>query len=260
MPEWLTHQNESLLSDKKDTFLIKNQKGLLFILEKFDASPEKNAATPIHPTLSFLSTIGLLLVMSLTQSLLVLWICGLYFMGMLLFMPPAKSRQILSKSVVLLIMPLFVYFPSLLLHQANLLFIIRLPFIAFVISHYTETTTSYQLLGLLKRWHLPNIVLFQLDITIKYIYLLAKVLLNMVKGIRARHVGNHHLKMYLGTNLIALVYLRSLDYGKKLQQAMEARGFDGTYHSQKIPFKKTDYWYILLQAALFLVIFLIGRI
>lgn len=259
MPEWLTHQNTYLLSDKKDTFLMKNQKGLLFILEKFDRTAEKNNQPVIHPSLRFLSTIGFLLLMSLTQKLLVMWVGGLYLIGTLLFFPPAKSRRIIAKSVLLLIMPLLVYLPSLLIHQANPLFILRLPLIACLISQYTETTTTYQLLSLLKRWHLPDIVLFQLDITIKYIYLLANVLLNMLKGVRARHVGNKHLKMYLGTNLIALVYLRSLDYGRKLQQAMEARGFNGTYHAQREPFKKADYLYFLLQAVLFLSLFLIGR-
>lgn len=259
MPEWLTHHNNYLLSDKKDTFLIKNQKGLLFILEKFDRTAEKNDQPVIHSSLRFLSTVSLLLLMSLTQQLLLLWLCGLYLIGTLLFFPPAKSCRIIAKSVLLLIMPILVYLPSLLIHQANTLFIFRLPLVACLISQYTETTTTYQLLCLLKRWHLPDIVLFQLDITIKYIYLLAKVLLNMIKGLRARHIGNKHLKMYLGTNLIALVYLRSIDYGRKLQQAMEARGFNGTYHAQKVPFKKADYFYLLLQSALFLLLFLIGR-
>lgn len=260
MPEWLNSSNNYVVTDKKSTFLMKNQKGLLFILEKFDRVPEENNPSALHPALSFLTTFAFLLLLSLTRNPLILWFCGLYLIGRLLLLPQKKLRHVLGKSLILIAMPLLVYLPSLLMNQANLLFLLRLPLIACLISQYIETTTTYELLCLLKRWHFPNIVLFQLDITIKYIYLLAKVMLNMIKGITVRHVGNRRIKMDLGTNVIALIYLRSLDYGEKLQQAMEARGFDGTYHAQKIPFKKNDYLYGISQVLLFSVIFLIGMV
>ncbi|MGM0302861.1 hypothetical protein IGI66_002511 [Enterococcus sp. AZ048] len=261
MPDWLTSQNEdALLLDKKNSFLMKNQKGLLFILEKFDHGSERSAASAIHPSLRFLSTLALLLIVSLSQKMLVLWICGLYIFSGLLFFSQKDLKKILGKSVLLSAMPFLIYLPSLLLHQGTFLFLIRVPLIACLISQYTETATTYELLSLLKRWYLPNIVLFQLDITIKYIYILAKVMVHMMKGISARHVGNQQVKLYLGTNVIALIYLRSLDYGKKLQQAMEARGFNGTYPTHKLALKKIDYVYILTQVMLLFVLFFIGKV
>jgi cobalt/nickel transport system permease protein len=135
MPDWLTSQNEdALLLDKKNSFLMKNQKGLLFILGKFDHRSERSAASAIHPSLRFLSTLALLLIVSLSQKMLVLWICGLYIFSGLLFFSQKDLKKILGKSVLLSAMPFLIYLPSLLLHQGTFLFLIRVPLIACLIS------------------------------------------------------------------------------------------------------------------------------
>ena len=65
-------------------------------------------------------------------------------------------------------MPLIIYLP-IFLGQFSLLFIVHL-FLAIVISQYMETTNMNQFIATLKIFHFPNIILLQLDITIKYIF------------------------------------------------------------------------------------------
>ena len=87
---------------------------------------------------------------------------------------------------MLLIFPLVLYLPHLLLSGGQSLFLFRLPLIAVAIAYYSETSTISEMLAALKGLHFPDLVLLQLDITIKYIDVFGKQLMDLLKGIEAR--------------------------------------------------------------------------
>lgn len=56
--------------------------------------------------------------------------------------------------------------------------------IAVAIAYYSETSTISEMLVALKGLHFPDLVLLQLDITIKYIDVFGKQLMDLLKGLK----------------------------------------------------------------------------
>ena len=56
------------------------------------------------------------------------------------------------------------------------------------------------MLAALKGLHFPDLVLLQLDITIKYIDVFGKQLMDLLKGIEARSFGGNH-RFRIGSNI-----------------------------------------------------------
>ena len=88
----------------------------------------------------------------------------------------------------------------LLLSGGQSLFLFRLPLIAVAIAYYSETSTISEMLAALKGLHFPDLVLLQLDITIKYIDVFGKQLMDLLKGIEARSFGGNH-RFRIGSNI-----------------------------------------------------------
>lgn len=261
MPDWLKETQVEFTPNKKEAFLIKNQKGLLFLLRKFQKKEEsaENPLRTIHPTVRLLTVFFLIILISLTRQVIVLWLIGLYLGGLLLLLDPVSLRLVCKKAGLLLVMPLVIYLPTLLFNQGSHLFLLRLPLLSITLANYTETTSVYELLVTLKRLHLPNVILLQLDITIKYIYLFGHLLLEMLQAVEARAVGGK-IKLAVGSNLIGLIYLKAIAYGKQLDRAMTARCFTGEYYGVRQPLRKKDQLFVLAHSMLFIGLLWIGRI
>lgn len=258
MPDWLKENETSFTPGKKETFLIKNQKGLLFILAKFTSGTHsKNRFSVVHPMVRLVILLTLILLTSLTKSFLVLWLIALYLGGLLLFLPAFDLRKVLQRALILSVMPFFIYLPTLIFFQSQPLFLLRLPLVTTAVSLFAASTDAFEFLSTLKSLRLPDVVLLQLDITIKYIYFFGHLLLEMLKAIRARAVGNQ-LKLALGTSLFGIIYLKALAYGRQLNWAMEARCFNGEYFQLKRQLTKQDQLTVLAHFLLFIGLIYLG--
>ncbi|PQG71488.1 energy-coupling factor transporter transmembrane component T, partial [Enterococcus faecalis] len=105
---------------------------------------------------------------------------------------------------------------------------------------YMETTNMNQFIAALKIFHFPNIILLQLDITIKYIFFFGNFLNQLLAAVEARAVGGN-IQLSTGSNLISLISIKSFTYGEKLDMVMEARGYTGQYYRVKQPLKTKDF-------------------
>ena len=137
------------------------------------------------------------------------------------------------------------------------LFLFRLPLIAVAIAYYSETSTISEMLVALKGLHFPDLVLLQLDITIKYIDVFGKQLMDLLKGIEARSFGGNH-RFRIGSNIWGILYLKAIRYGEELTQAMEARCFVGEYVKSSQSFTWKDWLALISLVAVILGQILLG--
>lgn len=260
MPEWMKESSTSFEPNKKETFMLKNRKGILFLLNKFQVSGKRNKTilSDIHPAIQLISTFLLIVLISTAQKVLVLWLLGIYLGMLLLVEKPTILRNIVKKASILILMPLIIYLPIFFLGQFSLLFIVHLFFLAIVISQYMETTNMNQFIAALKIFHFPNIILLQLDITIKYIFFFGNLLIQLLAAVEARAVGGN-IQLSTGSNLISLISLKSFTYGKKLDMVMEARGYTGQYYRVKQPLKTKDFLVSIVYLLFFGGLLYLGR-
>lgn len=217
LPEWLLEERPEVTKVGKNSFLIRNRHHLEALLQKFEAHPLK-VASLFHPTAKILILFFLFISVGISQDLIVLWLLGLLLGASLAFLPHDVLVRILKKTVVLLVFPLVLHLPHLLFSGGQSLFLLRLPLIAIAIAYYSETSTISEMLAALKGLHFPDLVLLQLDITIKYIDVFGKQLMDLLKGIEARSFGGNH-RFRIGSNIWGILYLKAIRYGEELNSS-----------------------------------------
>ncbi|MBM7635331.1 energy-coupling factor transporter transmembrane component T [Streptococcus saliviloxodontae] len=254
LPDWLSEENDFLVKKGKDHFLIRNRRVLSLVTVKVRDKAAIPLKSHFHPLVWLLCLFFLLVGVSLSHHLLYFWLLALVLFGLIATLPDDSLRAVLKKWLLVLVFPIVLYLPSLFWQGVNFLFLIRLLTIALLITFYSELTRMSDLLLALKSLHFPDMILLQIDITAKYIYVFGNMLGDILKGIEARAVGQH-LNFQIGSNIWGILYLKAVQYGKDLQKAMEARGFTGAYYDKGPTFIWKDYLCLLV-----VILFVVGML
>ncbi len=113
------------------------------------------------------------------------------------------------------------------------------------------TTRWNDITNSLKRVHFPDMFIFVLDITIKYIVMLGDLVLNMLYALKLRSVGKSRSKYGSLSGVAGTAYIKSQEMAVEMYHAMECRGFEGEYRVfVRGHFKWTDAAYLLLYAGI----------
>jgi cobalt/nickel transport system permease protein len=129
-----------------------------------------------------------------------------------------------------------------------------------VVGLLSHTTKWSLLTKALKRFYVPDIFILILDITIKYIYRLGELSLNMFYALKLRSVGRNNKKYTSMAGVAGTMFLQSMEMAEEMYHAMECRGFSGEYHRmEKSKFKWIDYFYITIHIGFFVLYLYLGR-
>jgi cobalt/nickel transport system permease protein len=94
-------------------------------------------------------------------------------------------------------------------------------------------------------------MVFILDITIRYVVMLGEFLLESLRALRLRSVGKNSRKYASVSGLAGPVFLKSRRMAVETHGAMACRGFTGEYRVvQKFSFTAGDLGYILVHIAM----------
>lgn len=257
LPNWLSEDKSIAVHSGREHFLIRNRGVLAAVLRTFRNKPILMVTSFLHPVSWLLILFIFLLTISLFDNILFFWILALLLGTFVAVLPYDSMMAILKKTFFLLIPPLILYLPAVFWGRATFVFLLRMPLILFLVASYSELMTMTDLLAALKKLRFPDLVLLQLDITVKYIYIFGQMLVAILKAIEARAVGRY-LKFQVGSNIWGMLYIKAVEYGKELQHAMEARCFTGEYYDSKRRLLLVDYAVIVICLLLSVLIILEG--
>lgn len=253
LPAWLTDDTPLPTVKKQHHFLAQNIRHLEQLLQHFSQATEQARPQLKHywpPQIKLLTTLGVVLLLSLNQNPLLLWLILLVELGLLLFLPNFYLRQILRQTLISSGVALFLILPSLLLTMpaSVVVFSLKTSLILLTLTYYRATSTFSQVVQALKQLHCPNGLIFVIDITLTYLKMLAEFLLGLLQAVSLRTVGpTAHPYRMIGL-LFGTLYLKTRDYALALYAAMEARGFIGDYpatpHTTK---KRRGHRYLFLR-------------
>ena len=81
-------------------------------------------------------------------------------------------------------------------------------------------------------FRVPDLFIFTLDITLKYIVILGDICLNMLNALKLRSVGRNHDKKSAISGILGVTFLKSRQLAEEMHGAMTCRGFEGTYNKK----------------------------
>lgn len=103
-----------------------------------------------------------------------------------------------------------------------------------------------ELFNSLRRIGCPNILVTQLQLTYRYTGVIIEEGINMKRSIAARGYGKKSYPLSMWSRFIGLLLIRSFNRASRVNKAMKARGFNGTFHTGRVSNWNTQSWLWLL--------------
>jgi len=254
IPEWMLESEEYLPPKDKESFINKSVLSLFGVLSKLRIQDNHTQNRfVVNAFFKLLFTLLLVLLISLSQGFSFVFIAITYLLVVLMFMPAKKLRRIVASGAVVAFVSFLVMLPS--VFYGNQYSVKMLPvkvFAAVVAVNILVYTSKWnELIGAMKWFRVPDLLIFVLDITIKYILMLGEFSLEMLYALRLRSVGKNRNKTSSLSGIAGTMFVKSREMAEEMIGAMECRGFTGEYRAvNTFRFSLADAVYILVNAML----------
>lgn len=260
MSEWLYKKEEYTPKQSNNSYIDRTLNTLMNILSKIryinNNMKSKNYYF-INPVAKFSFTLILIGMISYTKNTLSLTYIFLCLLIVLFSIHKEDILKCLSLAFIAFAGNLIVLTPSLFMGNFNSFFIvIKSTLMVLALNLFIFTTKWHHITKVLKFFRIPDIFIFMLDITLKYIVSFAESSVEMFNALKMRTIGANADKKRSNFGIIGTIFLKSKEQSEELYSAMECRGFTGEYKSLwTFNFKKTDYIYTFIY-----ILFIIGYI
>lgn len=230
IPDWLKEQEEYNAPQDRDGFLTRSILSLMSMLASFRAKTISYGSKYPAP-LKLIVCLAMILTTSLARNMLIVYvilaillahIC--FLSGELLVRTITTSLAAALLSVVILIPAVFLGSPQSMLTVSTKVFVS-----VGLIGLLASTTEWNKLTAGLAAFHIPDVFIFTLDITLKYIVILGNISMDMLNALRLRSIGRNKSKAQSISGVLGVTFLKSRQMSEEMFQAMQCRGFEGEY-------------------------------
>jgi cobalt/nickel transport system permease protein len=263
MPEWLLTTETFTPVKDKDTFINKSILSFMEIIALIKAQDSNTADIfRVNAFFRVLFTLMLVVLVSLSASFTFVYITIGYLLVLLCVMPAKDIIKILKVSLVMTLFTIIILTPT--VFYGNTFSIVIIPLKVFTtivaVNILSNSTKWNKIISALKRFHLPDLIIFVLDITIKYIVMLGEFSLDMLYALKLRSVGRNKNKVTSLSGIAGTMFLKSRIMAEEMYGAMECRGFTGEFHIyEKFHFGLADVIYLLINAAFIYIFIFLNR-
>ncbi|WP_455539851.1 energy-coupling factor transporter transmembrane component T [Terrisporobacter sp.] len=261
IPQWLESDEDYKLNDKKDGYITKNLRRFDKLVKLMQRERIYNYANGINASLKILSLILTIVLITLSKDIYQIWICMLFITLQIALNPGEIIIDILKKSVLTFIFPLIVFAPYALYAPAGTVinYYLKIFIIMLEVQIFVASTTVYSIGQALKQLHCPDVIIFIMDIVIKYLNFSTYLMCDILQAINMRSIGRDNKKYTTIGGIFTNVFNKVKRCSEELYTAMECRGFTDTY--VKVPGKsinKKDILFIVCHV-IFIVIYVYVR-
>jgi cobalt/nickel transport system permease protein len=147
--------------------------------------------------------------------------------------PARDIPQILKPSFVAAAIAFILFIPAMIINPGginNNLYIVAKVFLSLeMVSFFNHTTQWNHITTALRKLHVPGIFIFTLDITLKYIVLLGKLIIDILTALKLRSVGKNNKKYQSIGGVMGVTFIRGTEMSREMYEAMRCRGFTDDY-------------------------------
>ncbi|MCM1115307.1 MAG: energy-coupling factor transporter transmembrane protein EcfT [Clostridium sp.] len=253
VPEWLKQEENYLPPKDADRFIDSCIKGILSALSRFKNNNTYTKAKSINTALRLF---GILLAIILTSSAVNFYF--VFVMTAVAAVSLAISSGQVIKNVLHVLLPvllftLLILLPSVLTSNAHtILGVTARVFVSVtLVMKFNLTTPWNSITSALKKFHIPDIIIFIFDTTIHYISILGKICFEMLNALKIRSIGKNKSKNQALSGILGTTFIKAKENAEITNQAMECRGFNGEFAVyNKNKFTKYDILYIIMLLAM----------
>jgi cobalt/nickel transport system permease protein len=263
MPEWLLKSEDYSPQRDKDSFLDKSILSLFSLIAKIRAQDVNGRGMfGVDAFFQLIFTLALIVFVSLAREFAFLFAALTYVLLELCVMPSGAMKSVLKVSLIMAAFSVIVLLPSAFFGSAYSLTIIPVQaFISVSLANILSHSSRWrEIIGALKRFRVPDIFVFMLDFTVKYIVMLGEYSLESVRALKLRSVGRSRGKYTSLSGVAGNIFLKSREMARDSHGAMVCRGFTGEYTvGGRLTFGVADAIYIVVNAGVIALYFYLHR-
>lgn len=215
------------------TFAVKTWKAIGTVMSRvtIQAGHEKGRALPA--SVKLIGLLAVILMISVSRNRLVLMAIAAVTLVYLCTWPAGDLWGILKIAGTAALFTAVLFLPAMILRPSgvsnHLAVILKVFLCMTLVSIFNHTTQWNHVTGALRRFHIPGIFVFTLDITLKYIVLLGNLIRDMLTAMQLRAVGRHNKKYSSIGGIMGNTFIRGTQMNEQMVEAMRCRCFTDDY-------------------------------
>ena len=252
LPSWMCESEAYEPNIDKDGFITKSAQAILGVLAKLKWNAGKDRRFSASPSLKLCYTFLFILLTACSKNYLFSLIMVAGTILALASYPASAMKQILSGTIGAVLFSIFILLPAVFMGNPQILLTIGTKvFLSVTLIGMLSAGTAWnKLTASLRAFHIPDIFIFTLDITLKYIAVLGEICMEILTSLRLRSIGQNKKKAKAFSGILGISFLKSREMADEMYEAMCCRGFVGEYKTgRKYAFRKQDIFYIFSMIA-----------
>lgn len=252
LPSWMCESEAYEPNIDKDGFITKSAQAILGVLAKLKWNAGKDRRFSASPSLKLCYTFLFILLTACSKNYLFSLIMVAGTILALASYPASAMKQILSGTIGAVLFSIFILLPAVFMGNPQILLTIGTKvFLSVTLIGMLSAGTAWnKLTASLRAFHIPDIFIFTLDITLKYIAVLGEICMEILTSLRLRSIGQNKKKAKAFSGILGISFLKSREMSDEMYAAMCCRGFVGEYKTgRKYAFRKQDIFYIFSMIA-----------
>lgn len=252
LPSWMCESEAYEPNIDKDGFITKSAQAILGVLAKLKWNAGKDRRFSASPSLKLCYTFLFILLTVCSKNYLFSLIMVAGTILALASYPASAMKQILSGTIGAVLFSIFILLPAVFMGNPQILLTIGTKvFLSVTLIGMLSAGTAWnKLTASLRAFHIPDIFIFTLDITLKYIAVLGEICMEILTSLRLRSIGQNKKKAKAFSGILGISFLKSREMADEMYAAMCCRGFVGEYKTgRKYAFRKQDIFYIFSMIA-----------
>lgn len=222
--------------------------GLLATIRGNAAEEQKGAGAAMKLT----ATLTLIILTAVSRNMFFTWCLIAGFLVRLIFVPGKISLRVMKNAAGVTILSALILLPSVFTGSPRTILTVSLKVFLSVglITLMSLSTPWNKITEALKILHVPDLLIFILDLTLKYIAILGSICCNMLTSLKLRSIGRNHQKEHAFSGIFGVTFIKSRQMAYEMYEAMVCRGFEGEYiKDRKRSLGKRDVPLLLILAA-----------
>ena len=252
LPSWMCESEAYEPNIDKDGFITKSAQAILGVLAKLKWNAGKDRRFSASPSLKLCYTFLFILLTACSKNYLFSLIMVAGTILALASYPASAMKQILSGTIGAVLFSIFILLPAVFMGNPQILLTIGTKvFLSVTLIGMLSAGTAWnKLTASLRAFKIPDIFIFTLDITLKYIAVLGEICMEILTSLRLRSIGQNKKKAKAFSGILGISFLKSREMADEMYAAMCCRGFVGEYKTgRKYAFRKQDIFYIFSMIA-----------
>lgn len=263
MPEWMLKEETYNPPSDKDAFLDRSIFSLLKVISKIRTQDSKEeSALRVNASVKVACTFLLVVLLSLSGSFTFVLMVGVYLLAQLSMLRGETIVRILRISLIMTLFTFIILLPSISMGNGSRSVMMTGKVFATItaVNLLSHSTRWNDITGALKTFHVPDLFILVLDITIKYIVMLGEFAVSMLYALKLRSVGRNREKYTSLSGVAGTLFIKSKEMAEDMYHAMECRGFTGEYRKEtSFKVSWTDILYILVHVVILAAFLYLGR-